>query len=316
MSQLNLQPLGNHIQVVRGTGENLNRLNINFRPTVAGLLLARDNNLFSFSGDTASVDVQRATLLNLLLGAGTELSAPLSAGGQAINRPLLRGALQGVSYSGMTTPVSGVQPLTASSERHVVVRTNSDFSHTLSTGFTPGVLETFVIEVINADGVGQSYSLLPTAGGGVTVNWVTLHPRLRDLQSEHSLRVVAWTINGGAVWNAATVAYGNTLAHSMAPGLAGGWLSAEGFVPRYRWTPTGMILLSGALTGGNFNSVAFVLPVGGYRPTVERSFLVPSVTPTGALVMGLIDILPSGEVIPRTGHSHLIYLDSINYSLQ
>ena len=62
-------------------------------------------------------------------------------------------------------------------------------------------------------------------------------------------------------------------------------------VPSYRKDAQGKVSLSGFITGGASNSVAFTLPAG-YRPTVVESFCISD----QAVYPGFVTISSNGEV--------------------
>lgn len=94
--------------------------------------------------------------------------------------------------------------------------------------------------------------------------------------------------------------------------LAHGWVGGSNETPAaYFRDGSHIVHLQGTLSGGEPTATALVLPVG-FRPKHQQSFPAITFDADGTLVMGRVDIFPTGEVVPMTPAA-MVGLDGVQF---
>lgn len=86
-----------------------------------------------------------------------------------------------------------------------------------------------------------------------------------------------------------------------------GWTSNSGFGPLQSETRSGIVMVTGLVTGGEVDSVIAILP-NSQRPTFTLRFVCGS-----ASTSTLIDVKPNGEIVHKGGSTTNVSLNNISY---
>lgn len=123
--------------------------------------------------------------------------------------------------------------------------------------------------------------------------------------------VTAWqtAIAGGLLSPAALMdALLNTVPpFTLVSSFTGGWVNLNataGEQAAYTKTLGSAVHIKGIIASGTIGSAAFTLPAG-YRPIGRRQFAVN----TSPNAFGMLEVNPSGAVIPQVGSATYFYLD-------
>jgi hypothetical protein len=105
---------------------------------------------------------------------------------------------------------------------------------------------------------------------------------------------------------------GNTLEWNTITSFMNGWGNYGGAFPTAQWAlrPDGLVQLRGLIVGGGMGTIAFRLPAG-VRP--NQRLLLPSLSGD---VLGRLDILYTGDVIPTIGSTSWFSIDNIMFNPQ